>query len=295
MRIMKANRFRLPLILLFAVSGLAQTESESNLRVVPSLFRQIGKSVRFAGRDPRHVSHYAPEIAYNGVTYYFSDDDLDGLVAEDGKSGKRVIYEPTELAIAAGWLKKGAGKKETSEGEEEEPVRNHLRGYYRAGDVIWMGTDGFGVLAFDTKRKVWTRYDTEASPRPGREMAGIFYADEDYVFATGFNVYSQKYRSWIKVDAIPTRYVRHFGYSGIYVQMPWSLTKYAQEKFLPLNVSPPLFMLQWPDKATLRDDGEAYIFESGHDESLTEFIIEKWQLEWAFSQVELKSAPQQSK
>ncbi|MCA1557691.1 MAG: hypothetical protein LC731_04020 [Acidobacteria bacterium] len=287
-----ARLLLLPFLLLcFATFGFAQSESEGNLRVVASQFKLRDEGVRFSGRKPRSVSHYQPRIVYEGFAYYFSDDDMDGLVAEDLKTGARIIYEPSELALAAGWLKKGERKKEA---EDEDISRNNLRGYQRSGNVIWMGTDGYGILAFDTKRKVWARYDSQAQPRPGKDMASIFYADEEYVFAGGFHIYSLKQKRWIKVDSIPTRYVRHFGYSGPYVQLPWSLKKYAKEKFLPLSEYPNSLVLSWPEKVTLRDDGEAYIFEFGREEALTEFTIEKWQIEWAFSQMEFNASPQQS-
>ncbi|HEY0323162.1 MAG TPA: hypothetical protein VGC66_19550 [Pyrinomonadaceae bacterium] len=297
MRTTKAERLILlsTLLLFFATPGFAQTESDSHLRVIPSPLKLQGAGVRFAGKPVKSVSSYEEKLVYNGVAYYFSDDDLDGLVAEDLKSGARVIYEPTELAIAAGWLKKSTKKKVSSESDDDnDAVRNYIRGYARSGDVIWMGTDGFGVLAFDTKKKVWARFDSEAQPLPGRRSHHIFYADEDYIFAGGFHVYSNKHKRWLKIDGIPTRYVRSFGYSGWQVQLPWSLTKYAKEKFLPLGVYPEYMALWTPEKVTMRDDNEAYIFEFTAAEAPTEFTIEKWQLEWAFSQMELNPAPQQS-
>lgn len=291
MRIIKATRLVLlpALLLLVATGGLSQTESDSQLRVIPSRLKLQSEGVRFAGREIEEgIFADGPKLVYEGFAYYSTLDERGGLVVEDLKSRARVLYEPTELALSAGWLK---GRGSAKEGDI---LRNHLRGYARSLDTIWMGTDGFGILAFDTNRKVWARYDSEAQARPGQTMSSIFYADEDYVFAGGYNVYSQKQKRWIKVDGIPTRYVRHFGYADIYVQSPWSLLQYAKEKYLPLSEPSKVYGLWWPDKVTLRDDGEAYTFEFGHDESLTEFTIEKWQLDWAFSQATLNQSTEQS-
>jgi hypothetical protein len=278
------------IILLCAVSVAAQT-GDDHLRASPSKLKLIAAGVRFDGLPVSRGDIYedGPKIVINGIAYYASDSRRDGLVAEDVKTGAVTIYEATELALKAGWLKQRPAKDEVG----NYPPR-HVRGYARTGDTIWMGMDSLGILAFDTKRKTWTRYDVMTEAQSGKAMTGIFYADDEYVFAAGFSIYSIKRKRWIKVEAIPTRYVRNFGYSGILVQLPWSLTKYAKEKFLPLDEYPNSNVLWWPEKVTPRDDGEAYIFEFGRDEAYTQFIIEKWQIEWAFSQAELKVVSQQS-
>jgi hypothetical protein len=292
---MKANLFVLPLMLLFAANCFAQGEADGHLRVSPSAFRQRAANVRFTGSELKGngVSIEWEKFIYDGVAYYSVDGERDGLVAEDLKSHARLIYEPVELARAAGWLKKSAGKKETTDGQDKESLRNMLNGAAASNGVIWMGTDGFGYLAFDTKRKTWARYDVGAEAAPGKRMCHVFYADDDYVFGAGFQVYSTKHKRWIKIDAIPTRYVSSFGYSGIYVQQMWGTTKYANEKYLPLNEYPLSQVLMIPEKVTMRDDNDAYIFEF-RGEKPTEFAIEKWQLDWAFSQAELNPTAQQA-
>ena len=296
MRKNRAARLIPPLILLLlcGARGLAQAEADGHLRVVQSPLKLQGEGVRFNGKQLTrdYVTVAGEKLVYNGVAYYFSDDDLDGLVAEDLKSRALVIYEPTELAITAGWLKKRVRRKESK--DDDDTVCNNVRGYARVGDVIWMGTDGFGILAFDTKRKEWARYDVEAQPRPGRDSASIFYADEDYLFVGGFHIYSNKQKRWLRVDGVPTRYVHSLGYSGMYVQVMWDLRRYAREKYLPLSEYPNSLALGMPRKVTLREDGEAYIFKFGQGEAYTQFTIEKWQLEWAFSQVEPGASPQKS-
>jgi hypothetical protein len=289
---MKPNLLVLPLVLLFAATCFAQAEAEGNLRVAPSQYRQIGKSVSFAGKELKGngVSIDWEKFIYDGVAYYSTDGERDGLVAEDLKTKARVIYEPAELARAAGWLKKG---KAATEGKDEESPRNRLNGAADSNGVIWMGTEGFGFLAFDTKRKTWARYDVEAEVAPGKRSCMVFFADDEYVFGGGFQVYSTKHKRWLKIDAIPTRYVSSFGYSGIYVQQMWGTTRYANEKYLPLNEYPLSNALMIPEKVTMRDDREAYIFEF-RGEKPTEFSIEKWQLEWAFQQAELNQTTQQA-
>lgn len=280
---MKASLFTL-LLLLCAPYALAQDASD-NLRVIPSGLKLKAEGVRFVGLPVKRgeVWEDYPRLVYNGVAYYASSSSRHGLVAEDLKTGALTIYEAVELELAAGWIKERPSAK-------EEWPRRLVRGFQRSGDVIWMGMDGLGILAFDTRRKTWARYDYEGKFPLGHAFTEVFYADDDYIFVRGFHVYSKRHKRWLKIDGVPTSYVRSFGHSGWPVQVMVDLRRYATEKYLPLGTYPEYLMLGYPNKVSLREDKEAYIFEFEPRDSPTEFTIEKWQLEWAFTQMELKGA-----
>lgn len=283
----KARGLVMLLLLLCASSVFAQDASD-NLRVIPSGLKLKAEGVRFAGRPVKRGDIYEdyPRLVYNGVAYYASSSSRHGLVAEDLKTKELTIYEATELELAAGWIKERPSAK-------DDGTRRLVRGFQRSGDVIWMGMDGLGILAFNTKRKTWTRYDYEGQYPLGHAFAEIFYADDDYVFGRGFHVYSNRHKRWLKIDGVPTSYVRSFGHSGFPVQVIVDLRRFASEKYLPFGTYPEYLTLAYPEKVTLREDKDAYIFWFEPASSPTEFTIEKWQLEWAFTQMELKSPQQQ--
>ncbi len=279
--------FLLPLILLAASVSFAQTNPDDYLRVAPSKLQLRASNVRFTGKPVKRgdYTERGPKLTHDRFVYFWSDVYEDGLIARDIKTGTATVYQPTELALAAGWIKK----------EKDLRPRNNVWGIERSGDQIWMGTDGFGILSFDTKTKLWERHDFSSDAKPGRGKFFIFYADEDYVFAAGFNIYSIKHKRWLRIEAVPVRYVRSFGHNtgGMPVQILFDLRRYAKEKYLPLtepNYSP----LYWPDEMKLTEDGSSYVLRFQPKESPTEFIIEKWQLDWAFSQAQLNRAPQQA-
>ena len=278
--------FLLALMMLpVANASRAQTNPDDYLRVAPSKLQLRASGVRFKGKPvkPGDYTERGPRLTHNGIDYFWSDVYEDGLIAQDQKTRATVVYQPTELALAAGWIKK----------DKDLDPRNNIWGLGRSGDRLWVGTDGFGILSFDTKIKKWDRYDSYADAKPGRGKSFVFYADDDYVFAVGFNIYSIEHKRWLRIEAVPVRDVRSFGYSGWEVQLPFDLRRYAKEKYLPLT-DPYYSPLLWPEEMKLTEDGSAYFLQFQPKDSPTEFIIEKWQLDWAFSQAQLNATPQQA-
>lgn len=188
------------LLLLAAVIALAQGASvttpekglvssvtcrllDSNVRTVS--FRLLDSNVRFDGvkADRDDVCIHRDNIVYGGRHYFWSDADMDGLFVEGGAEPSKV-YQPYALALRAGWHKKRG---------DSEP-NNNVWGLFESGGTIWMGTNGLGVLAFDPRQGVWSRYDWQRRARPGLTTY-LNFVDERHLFfsnSQGSFVYSLK-------------------------------------------------------------------------------------------------------
>ncbi|HEX8843601.1 MAG TPA: hypothetical protein VF791_03105 [Pyrinomonadaceae bacterium] len=265
-------------LLLTAPAALCQTQAaDSNgLQVSKSLFQLKASGVRYDGVNERPGTYYSgSKLTHEGKLYTDSTVPPDGFVVQDVDTDSFTVYQPLELAKAAGWIDK---KKKYKAG-------NNIWGIQRSGDVIWMGSSGFGILTFDTATKRWSRYDVRDTPIPGGHGPVVFYADSDYVFISGFHIYSVKHQKWLKVDAVPMRNVTKLGTNrgGLPVQIEFDLRPLAGEKYLSINYHTHVDIAS---KVSLSPDESAYIFFFSHSEAHpTEFRIEKWELEWAFSQM----------
>ncbi|HKC66047.1 MAG TPA: hypothetical protein VKB86_20555 [Pyrinomonadaceae bacterium] len=274
---MRRFNFLILFFLLIAAPALCQTQAtDSNeLQVSKSTLQLKASGIRFDGVKERPGTHYhGSELTYKGKLYTESSVPPDGFVVQDIATDTFTVYQLVELARAAGWIDKNKSYE----------ARNNIWGIQRSGDVIWIGSPSFGVLAFDTIKNVWSRYDVEDARKPGAYRPFVFYADSDYVFASGFHIFSVKRQKWIKVDAVPIRNVTRLGTNiGLPVQLEFDLRNFANEKYLPIRYET---HVDTPDKVLLSADKSSYVFYFRHsDAHPTEFRIEKWELEWAFSQM----------
>lgn len=270
----------------FAAPAAAQGE----LRASPSAFRLLASGVayagveEFAGEDDESVEwrrdNLKPIVA-GGAAYHAAHMvpglDLEGLAAEDTRAGAWTVYPLFHLAVAAGWYK--------PEGEDaDNNYADAVRGLFLVGDRLWMGSNGVGVLAFDTRRRTWSRHDVKEAPREGRHTT-VWHADRGYLFVTvgefpdaRLHVYSMRRERWLRLDAIPARSVRSFGRSGPMAQVGVNHGQFADKEYLPVDWS-----VAQLDSVTPLEGGEGYLFEKRFTEySETVFSISGQELEAAF-------------
>jgi hypothetical protein len=120
------------------------------------------------------VCLHAEGVESGGRTFNWSDAMTDGLFVEDRLGGGSKVYQPYELARRAVWYRGGDGS------DESEP-NNNIWGLFVAGEKVWMGTQGLGVLVLDLAREEWSRYDwqREAAPDTRTDLA---YVDGRHMF-----------------------------------------------------------------------------------------------------------------
>ena len=131
--------------------NLAPAQAAS-LKLRAAGFRYVG-----AEASAGDVCVHEEPVMLDGRSYNWSDAQMDGLFAEDGRRGVSKVYQPYDLASKAGWYK----------GEGEPEPNNNIWGLFVSGGKVWMGTNGLGVLAFDPVREEWTRYDWQTEAVPG--------------------------------------------------------------------------------------------------------------------------------
>ncbi|MGH9942781.1 MAG: hypothetical protein ACRD9R_10555 [Pyrinomonadaceae bacterium] len=288
---MKLKLLKLSFLLSLVCGGgspaRAQAPPADDLRVTPSPLKLIASGIRFAGVQESPGTDITGFI-YKGRVYTDSNVPPDGFVVKDLSTDVETVYQPLELAKAAGWLNK---RKRYESG-------NNIWGIQRSGDTIWMGTSGFGIFAFDTETGLWARHDTQVKPSPGKGMATVFYADDDYVFVGGFHIFSVKRRQWVNVLAVPRRDVVALGTnqpaprSLNVASMRLDCRGFAHESRLIIQ---PTFRhgycdLSVPGRVTLSGERTAYVFEYFHSHEdngapKTIFTIAKKHLEEAFTKL----------
>jgi hypothetical protein len=266
-------------------SPAAKAPSDDRERLITSVspMRLLASDVKYDGQllqgKPRRSVGEA--ISIGNIAYYQAVNER-GLIAEDPASKTATAYRPFDLAVAAGWCQPKEGGY----------LHQDIRGLYREGNRLWMGSYGVGVLAYDTKTRTWSRYSPQKTPVPGLYVT-VLYGDDEYVFATYYataerslQVYSTRHQRWLRIVAIPTRNAVRLGTSKDLprVAVGWDHRRFADQPYVPiggrdtLSVSP-------PDKITRRPDG-SYLLRSGHREtesSWTDLVVRKAELETAFA------------
>lgn len=228
-------------------------------------WRRENLKLLVAGDTAFYIAHLIPGL------------DYEGLAAENLSTGKWTVYPMFHLAIAAGWYNP---KGEKRDGNYPDAVN----GLHMVGERLWMGSNGVGLIAYDTKKRSWSRYDIREETIEGQHMT-VWYADEDYLFVTPgefpsarLHVYSMKQDKWLRLDAVPTRNVTAYGRSGPYTQVTINHEQFAKQEYLPVDWSIALL-----SKVSLID-GHTYLLERRFTEdSSTAFLIPRQQLKTAFN------------
>lgn len=190
---------RLCVLLLVAATAIvgqsptAATREHLLVRLVS--FQLIDSRIKYEGvaADAGDVCLHYEALSHRGRNYYWSDAILDGLFVEGGDSPSRV-YQPYDLAVRSGWHTKS----------DDSHTNDNVWGLFESGGKIWMGTNGLGILEFDPRRSVWSRYDWQRPARPD-VMTYLLSVDENYMFFTssgGTLVYSWRHNACAQL-AVP--------------------------------------------------------------------------------------------
>ena len=265
------------------------SEEIERLRSSPSPLKLVASNVKYEGealpKPPDDVT--GEKIVDKNVAYYRSVK-ANGLVAEDLTANTTRAYCMFDLAIAAGWYER--------KGSEYLP--QDIRGLYRQGSRLWMGSNGVGILVYDTKAKTWSRHSIQHRPVPGFHVT-VLYGDADYVFATygysqevpnaepSLHVYSTTHGAWLRITAIPRRDALRLGTSeGLRVARGWNHRRYVEQPFVPIGgVETP--ELAYPRRITRRPDG-SYLLHSGDpnvESSWTDLVVRPDDLQAAFERL----------
>ena len=157
---------------LASVAVVAQLPAKPNHLLTRTVsFRLVAKDIKYEGADAdsSDVCLHADPLPYGGRNYYWSDAMSDGLFVEGGEAASK-IYQPTELAIKAGWYAK-----------IDDESNNNVWGLFESGGKIWLGSDGFGILEFDPRSSLWSRYDWQYQAQPGATTY-LSFVDGKYLF-----------------------------------------------------------------------------------------------------------------
>lgn len=260
--------------------------SADELIVSPSGFKLLAENVSYDGVEcsPREKSDeiytnasdvikIGDDIYYQGHRFW-SVSRGDGLIRENFSSRICRKYPLSDLAKAAGWRE---------DARHRGGLPDSTRGLFRVGRALWMGSNGIGIAIYDLERKTWSRIDLKSTVIAGDHLQ-INYADDDYAFVTrgefpgaSLHVYSVKKNKWLGLKAVPTKFVREYGYTTGIVQVPVDHRVFAKSIHIPIDWT---FMGL---TVALIDGGKAYSFENKFSDTKTVFEISKSQLEQAFS------------
>lgn len=190
---------------------------------------QSGQTLFF----PAHLASHSPE----GLAVYRLD------------SGSLTVYPIFALAVAAGWYKPQ---------QDENSFPDFIRGVGVAGNRVWMGSAGAGIVTRDLASGRWSRYDGKSTPLPGIHSE-VFHADAEYVFAysvdpssgwkerlpdaregdlgPALEVYSLRRDRWIRVRGIPRANVLQFGWTESWpVAIGCDTRQYARTAVMPIEM-----------------------------------------------------------
>lgn len=246
------------LILVFAclASGSLDAAESPSVVTSESTMRRLAEGVTFKGVAASKVNPSRWKVTIDGTAFY-DQTPYDGLIEERTATQEFTLYLPFTLAIHAGWFTP----------KDNTYLPNGVRGVFRSGDSIWLGTNGVGVLEYNFVNRTWSRHDLKPTPIPGHHMM-VFYADADYIFAchgAAMHAYSMRERRWIQIDRISTRNsVLGHAPESVMVPMPWDYRHFASAEYIPISQSEST-RLSWPDRMTYDHASGEYVLDYNTD------------------------------
>ena len=201
---------------MLVVGALVSAQSAAageGLILSPSALRRVGEAVVFTGAAAHRPRTEIPSVHAFGDRRFFTDGFGGPLYSRQADGSGLRRYRISELAAAGGWQVV----------DPERAVPDGLRGLFRSGNELWMGTNALGVLRLDPATSSWTRYDGAEDVVAGLHT-GVLFADASYVFAANayrrerptmqseLAVYSFESDAWRSIEALPRDAVRSLGH-----------------------------------------------------------------------------------
>jgi len=189
---------------------------------------------------PKHGAYTVPgKPSFTIGDYEYCGGDIpDGLLIRHVPSKTFRLVLPFALAESLGAKFAGDGYRP-----------NALRGLFRAGDHLWMGSNGVGILRFDTAKQLWSRFDIKDEAVAGHHQ-WLIYCDDAYLFGAwgwqqraegakpSLHVYSHAKGRWAKVVRVTTRngVFGHEPKTGLPTSVGWDYSRLAEQPFVGVPI-----------------------------------------------------------
>ncbi|MBM4031788.1 MAG: hypothetical protein FJ291_08395 [Planctomycetes bacterium] len=122
------------------------------------------------------------------------------------------------------------------------------RGLFKAGDYLWMGTNGVGFLRLNTAKQLWSRFDIKDEAVAGHHQS-LIYCDDAYLFGEwgwhkrveaakpSLHVYSHAKGRWANLVRVTTR-------NGVFGRAPdgartsigWNYSRLAERPYAEVPI-----------------------------------------------------------
>lgn len=271
-----------------------EADRKQATEAVPLLISESPMSLLSSGVEYSGVANARPRtyddekrVMIGDIAYYDAISPA-GLIAHNTKTGAAVCYPMFALAIAAGWYERPSGTY----------LPDDIRGLHAQDGVLWMGSNGVGVLAFDAESRTWSRHDMKDLPVSGHHM-GLVHADSDYVFASAgwleevpvskpaLHAYSVKRGLWLMIDGIPSTDAISLGSSeGLHVAAGFDYRPFAEEDYVPIGGERAVGLAR-PSDVTCGEDG-SYLLVYDHSSPVTRLLLRRDLLEEAANRAAVK-------
>lgn len=220
------------------LSAAIAAEPASTIELAPSELKAVFLDKNYD--PPTHGAYTVP----GKPTFTFGDYEYCVGSSPDGLLVRHVPSKTFRLVLPFA-LAESFGAKFVGDGYRP----NALRGLFKAGGHLWMGTNGVGILRFDTAKQLWSRFDIKDQAVAGHHQS-LIYSDDAYLFAAwgwhqqleaakpSLHVFSHATGRWAKVVRVTTRngVFGHEPKTGLPTSMGWDYSRLAEQPFVGVPI-----------------------------------------------------------